>query len=179
MIWYEFRYPNGLSTHGNYIRMAHTVVLCCVLLWLDTCYKYSAGVSHWAHRWVWWRHQMEAFFALLGPLWGESSPHKGQWHGALVLFTCAWTNGWANNREAGDLRRHRAHYDVTVMDCSSANEVILANIALINPSGTHNVTQSKIKHNQTMQIIMGGTSDPIHFYINNYHNHKIGSCLAR
>ena len=25
-------------------------------------------------------------------------------------------NGWVNNREAGDLRRHRAHYDVTVMD---------------------------------------------------------------
>ena len=28
---------------------------------------------------------------------------------------CAWINGWANNRKAGDLRRHRAHYDVTVM----------------------------------------------------------------
>ena len=24
-------------------------------------------------------------------------------------------NGWVNNPEAGDLRRHRAHYDVTVM----------------------------------------------------------------
>ena len=23
--------------------------------------------------------------------------------------------GWVNNREAGDLRRHRAHYDVIVM----------------------------------------------------------------
>ena len=28
---------------------------------------------------------------------------------------CSWTNGWANNRDAGDLRHHRAHYDVTVM----------------------------------------------------------------
>ena len=27
----------------------------------------------------------------------------------------AWTNGWANNRDAGDMRRHRAHYDVTIM----------------------------------------------------------------
>ena len=26
-----------------------------------------------------------------------------------------WMNGWVNNREAGDLRRHRAHYDVTIM----------------------------------------------------------------
>ena len=37
-----------------------------------------------------------------------NSPHKGQWRGA-------WTNGWVNNRDAGDLRRHRAHYDDTVM----------------------------------------------------------------
>ena len=28
---------------------------------------------------------------------------------------CAWINDWVNNGEAGDLRRHRAHYDVTVM----------------------------------------------------------------
>ena len=28
---------------------------------------------------------------------------------------CAWINGWLNNREAGDFRRHRTHYDVTVM----------------------------------------------------------------
>ena len=42
-----------------------------------------------------------------------NSPHKGQWRGALM---CGWTNGWVNNGEAGDLRRHRAHYDVTVME---------------------------------------------------------------
>ena len=27
----------------------------------------------------------------------------------------AWINDWVNNREAGDLRRHRGHYDVTLM----------------------------------------------------------------
>ena len=27
----------------------------------------------------------------------------------------AWIYGWVNNRESGDLRRHRAHYDVIVM----------------------------------------------------------------
>ena len=32
-----------------------------------------------------------------------NSPHKGQWRGALMFsLICAWTNGWANNREAGD-----------------------------------------------------------------------------
>ena len=44
------------------------------------------------------------------------SPQKGQWRGALVFsLICPWTNGSASNRDAGDLRRHRAHYDVNVM----------------------------------------------------------------
>ena len=33
----------------------------------------------------------------------------------FFYFICAWIHGWVNNREAGDLRRHRAHYDVIVM----------------------------------------------------------------
>ena len=45
-----------------------------------------------------------------------NSPHKGQWRGALMFsLICVWINGWVNNREAGDLRRYRAHYDVIVM----------------------------------------------------------------
>ena len=45
-----------------------------------------------------------------------NSPHKGQWRGALMFsLICVWINGWVNNREVGDLRRHRAHYGVTVM----------------------------------------------------------------
>ena len=45
-----------------------------------------------------------------------NSPHKGQWRGALMFsLTYAWTQGWVDYRKAGDLRRHRAHYDVTVM----------------------------------------------------------------
>ena len=45
-----------------------------------------------------------------------NSPHKGQWRGALMFsLICAWISGWVNNREAGDLRRYCAHYDVIVM----------------------------------------------------------------
>ena len=55
----------------------------------------------------WWRHKMKTFFAL---------QHKGQWRGALIFSEIsAWTNGRVNNRNAGDLRRHCANYDVTVM----------------------------------------------------------------
>ena len=32
-----------------------------------------------------------------------------------VFFDLLLINGWVNNREAGDLRRHRGHYDVNVM----------------------------------------------------------------
>ena len=46
-----------------------------------------------------------------------NSPHKGQWRAALMFsLICVWINGWVNNREAGDLRRYRAHYDVIVMN---------------------------------------------------------------
>ena len=45
-----------------------------------------------------------------------NSPHKGHWRGALMFSViCVWINAWVNNREAGDLRRHRAHCDVMVM----------------------------------------------------------------
>ena len=45
-----------------------------------------------------------------------NSQHKGQWRGALMSYLiCVWINGWVNSREAGDLRRHRAHCDVIVM----------------------------------------------------------------
>ena len=82
-------------------------------------------------------------FRVTGPFCGNSpvpvkSPHKCQWRGALMFsLIYAWINDWVNNREAGDLRRHRGHYDVTVMivwhvtwyntdcgKCTSGNSVI-------------------------------------------------------
>ena len=45
-----------------------------------------------------------------------NSPYRGQCRGALMFsLICAWINGWVNNRDAGNLRRHRANYDVTLM----------------------------------------------------------------
>ena len=43
-------------------------------------------------------------------------PAQNQWRGAFMFsLICFSINGWVNNGEAGDFRRHRAHYDVTVM----------------------------------------------------------------
>ena len=72
----------------------------------------------------WWRHQWKLFPRYWPFVRGihrspVNSPHKGQWRGALMLsLICARINDSVNNREAGDLRRRRAHYDVTVMICS-------------------------------------------------------------
>ena len=48
--------------------------------------------------------------------WPVNSPHKDQWRGALMsALRCAWADGWANNRDTGDLGRRRAHHDDIVM----------------------------------------------------------------
>ena len=65
-----------------------------------------------------WKHFLR-YWPFVGGIhrWPVNSPHKGQWRGAWMFsLICAWINGWLNNREAGDLRRHRARYDVNVMN---------------------------------------------------------------
>ena len=54
-----------------------------------------------------------------------NSPHKGQWRGGLI-FSLIWAriNGWVNSREAGDLKRHRTHYDVIVMYQHGLSEIM-------------------------------------------------------
>ena len=42
----------------------------------------------------------------------------------MLSLICAWTNDCANNRDTGDLRRHRANYDVTVLTSTQSQYVI-------------------------------------------------------
>ena len=44
---------------------------------------------------------------------GDFPAHRPERRSFDVFVICAWINGWVNNREAADLRRNRAHYDVT------------------------------------------------------------------
>ena len=63
-----------------------------------------------------WKHFPRYWTFVWGiPRSAVNSPHKGQWRGTLIFFICVWINDWVNNREACELRRHRAHYDVIVM----------------------------------------------------------------
>ena len=67
-------------------------------------------------------HEDFIIFRVTGPLCVEFTGH---WWipltkaGAAELWCFLWSgpekNGWVNNRDAADLRRHRSHYNVTVM----------------------------------------------------------------
>ena len=65
---------------------------------------------------------------LCGEFTGHRSPHKCQWRGALIFsLICVWISSWVNNRKAGDLRRHRARYyvTVTIFFCSLDTRTVL------------------------------------------------------
>ena len=83
-------------------------MICCV-------FGYDVSPSHYDI--IKWNH-IPRYWPFVKRIHRSSveSPHKGQWRGALMFsLICAWTKGSTNNRIAGDLWRHRAHYDVTVM----------------------------------------------------------------
>ena len=89
--------------------------------WCVWCTVAGNCYTSWSS--AWWRHQKETFSALLTLCAGNSSV-TGEFPSQRpvtrsfdfdVFFDLGWTNGWVNNRNAGDLRRLRAHYDVTVM----------------------------------------------------------------
>ena len=83
----------------------------------------------------WQRHQMEQFSALLdlcagtSPVTGEFPTQRPMTRSLMFCLICAWINDWVNNRDAGDLRRHRAHYDVIVM----FTEVVACRVGHICP----------------------------------------------
>ena len=64
-----------------------------------------------------WKH-----FSTLLAICAWNSPFTGEFPSQRLLtrrfdvsLICDWINGWVNNREAGDLRLHRAHNGVTVI----------------------------------------------------------------
>ena len=118
------------------IKMRTNVVVVFENEWTTFCWCYAI-VSRAV---AWWRHQMDTFSALLAlcvgtsPVTGEF-PHKGRWRGVSMFpLICAWINDWANNREAGDLRRHRIHYDVTVMWVTTPESGSLSSIITLHCS---------------------------------------------
>ena len=70
---------------------------------------------------------METFSALL-VIYAGNSPVPGEFPEQMpvtrsfeVFFDMHPNKMWATNGEAGDLRRNRAHYDVTIITSSNSN----------------------------------------------------------
>ena len=69
--------------------------------------------------------------------WPANSPHTDQWRGTLMFsLICAWIHAWVNNHEAGDLRRHRAQYDVIIIEGNANWEprvIMPTELSLVTP----------------------------------------------
>ena len=80
-----------------------------VSVWHDDIIKWK----HFPHYWPFVRGIHQSLV---------NSQHEGHWRGALVFsLICVWINDWVNNREAGDLRHYRTHYDIIVMMDAEGN----------------------------------------------------------
>ena len=114
VLYFEMFHFSQKWNKSEYIQNM-TILIFIQLYWFKTT------VCMWVVFYAWWCHQMETFSGLLALCAGNSpvpmnSPHEGQWRGAFMFsLICVWINGWVNNREAGDSRRLRGHYDVNVM----------------------------------------------------------------
>ena len=90
-----------------------------------SCYDSIQQLVSGIHIWFfcgasWWRHQIETFSVLLAlcvgnsPVTREFPSHRPVTWSFDVFFDYPSTKDWVNKRNAGDLRCHRAHYDVIV-----------------------------------------------------------------
>ena len=72
--------------------------------------------NQWHDDIIKWKHFSRYWLFVRRIHWSPvNSPHKGQWRRALMIsLICARINGWVNNGDAGNLRRHRAHFDVYI-----------------------------------------------------------------
>ena len=89
-----------------------------MILWWSIENLFHDNVIKWKHFPRYWPFVREIHRSPV------NSPHRGQWRGALMFsLIWVWMNGWVNNREFGDLRRYRAHHDVTVMNLGTATAI--------------------------------------------------------
>ena len=88
-----------------------------LLVWKERTALLILLTDSWGVSWTWWRHFPRYWPSVRGIHRSSvNSPQKGQWRGALMFsLIYARINGWVNTGEAGDLRRHHAHYDVMMM----------------------------------------------------------------
>ena len=101
--------------------------LCTAIVQIYVCHHDLHDVIKWKHFPLHWPFVRRIHRSPV------NSPHKYQWSGALMFSSIsAWTYSWANIGGAGDLRRHGAHYDVTVMLFQTAVEAQPVGVRTVN-----------------------------------------------
>ena len=84
-----------------------SIVYAVLPLWINRGHDDVIKCKHFPYFWnfVWGIHRW--------PVISRTKASDAEiWCFPLI---CVWNNNWVNTGDAGDLRRHRAHYDVTVM----------------------------------------------------------------
>ena len=93
---------------------------------------------------AWWRRQMEIFSALLAlcagnsPVTGEFPPQRPVTQSFDVFFDLRLNKRLGKQSWGGDFRRHRAHYDVIVME--SPRELYLSRQDKKAPTQVNNLS---------------------------------------
>ena len=130
------RIETGSSIHSPHAKMHHIIPGTSLIVYMITALNmmtFSNGITFHPQYWPFVRGIHRSLV---------NSPHKGQWRGALMFsLTCVWTNDKENNRDAGVLRRHRAHYDVTV---ANSCWYPVSNVSI--PTGRQCILDKEAKH---------------------------------
>ena len=157
------RYVTGLV----YVPMSGTHVVIVVVFLADLtgccksgyCYSAHDDVIKWKHFPRYWPFVRGIHRSPVNSL------HIGQWRGALMFsLICAPIKGWVNNGEAGDLRRYRSHYDVTVMvgQCRIAQAERRSLFELTNDNHGVSIVDKWLCQNRTIQYVVQWSVDRDH-----------------
>ena len=120
-------YVTRLHADTMYVLLMHSTLSSSNVIWfvytLKTESSHEATVVVTGAPCCWFSMMTSSngnIFRVTGPLCGEFTGHR--WipltkanDAELWCFLWSAINDWVNNREAGDLRRYHAHYDVIVM----------------------------------------------------------------
>ena len=103
---------------------------------------------------------MEIFPALLAicvgnsPVSGEFPAQTPVTRSFVISLICPWIKGWVSNRETGDLRRHRAHYDVIVMTLQFSYETLPFGAAFQAFRYKNSVETTSQQHGSTSFVLL-------------------------
>ena len=114
--WSRTNEVNNIPVYALAIRYTVGYVECYTAITdCFSCLIFTSKIKLWHNDVIKWKH-----FRVTGPLCGEFTDHRwipltkasdGEFK---VFFIWAWINGSIKNSKPDDLRRHRAHYEVTV-----------------------------------------------------------------